>query len=154
MKVITLTQPWASLVALGAKRIETRSWTTSYRGPLYIHAAKGFPEDARELCFEEPFRTALGRLSPADLPRGAVLASAYLKHVLPVKVAQSCYPLSEMEREFGDFSSGRFAWFLEDVVALAKPIPAKGSLGLWEYPALSRAEKVLNGELFKGEGVR
>lgn len=40
MKALSLTQPWASLVAVGAKRIETRSWRTSYRGPLAIHAAK------------------------------------------------------------------------------------------------------------------
>ena len=41
MKVLTLTQPWATLVAIGAKRIETRSWATKYRGPLLIHAAAG-----------------------------------------------------------------------------------------------------------------
>ena len=41
MKVLTLTQPWATLVAIGAKHIETRSWATSYRGPLAIHAGKG-----------------------------------------------------------------------------------------------------------------
>ena len=46
MKALTLTQPWASLVACGAKTIETRSWRTPYRGPVAIHAAKGFPADA------------------------------------------------------------------------------------------------------------
>lgn len=40
MKALSLWQPWASLVAIGAKTIETRSWSTSYRGPLAIHAAK------------------------------------------------------------------------------------------------------------------
>lgn len=43
MKALTLWQPWASLVALGVKTIETRSWSTSYRGPLAIHAAKKRP---------------------------------------------------------------------------------------------------------------
>lgn len=45
MKALTLWQPWASLIAVGAKTIETRSWSTTYRGPLAIHAAattKGF----------------------------------------------------------------------------------------------------------------
>lgn len=41
MKALTLHQPWASLVALGAKMIETRSWSTKYRGPLAIHAGRG-----------------------------------------------------------------------------------------------------------------
>ncbi len=44
MKAITLHQPWATLVAVGAKRIETRSWATSYRGPLAIHAARTTPQ--------------------------------------------------------------------------------------------------------------
>lgn len=48
MKALTLWQPWASLVALGAKRIETRSWSTTYRGPLAIHAAARKPEVPNE----------------------------------------------------------------------------------------------------------
>ena len=48
IKFITLTQPWATLVALGVKRIETRSWRTPYRGLLGIHAAKSYPDWARE----------------------------------------------------------------------------------------------------------
>lgn len=46
MKALSLTQPWASLVAIGAKRIETRSWSTSYRGLVAIHASKRFPDEA------------------------------------------------------------------------------------------------------------
>src|SRR6266567_3747703 len=56
---LTLTQPFATLVAGGAKHLETRSWSTSYRGPLAIHAAKGFPADAEALCEVSPFREAL-----------------------------------------------------------------------------------------------
>lgn len=48
MKALSLWQPWASAIAAGAKRIETRSWRTSYRGPLAIHAAKRCVWD--ELC--------------------------------------------------------------------------------------------------------
>lgn len=40
MKALTVRQPWASLIACGAKTIETRSWRTSYRGWLAIHAGK------------------------------------------------------------------------------------------------------------------
>jgi hypothetical protein len=64
MKAITLTQPWATLVAIGAKKIETRSWATAYRGPLAIHAAKGLgpvggKSGLRELCSTEPFCSVL-----------------------------------------------------------------------------------------------
>ena len=72
MKALTLLQPWASLVAIGVKRWETRAWRTSYAGPLAIHASKGFPDDARLLAHEEEM---LGHLpSPTALPRQAVLA--------------------------------------------------------------------------------
>ena len=54
MKALTLHQPWASLIAIGAKKIETRSWATSYRGPLAIHAAVRKP-DMNEHGEEGPF---------------------------------------------------------------------------------------------------
>ena len=49
MKAITIWQPWASLLACGGKRFETRSWATSYRGPIAIHAAKKSVFDALAL---------------------------------------------------------------------------------------------------------
>lgn len=48
MKAITLWQPWASLIACGAKTIETRSWGTPYRGPLAIHASKRMNQELIE----------------------------------------------------------------------------------------------------------
>ena len=51
MKAISLLQPWASLVVMGAKTIETRGWGTKYRGPILIHASKG---KAVNIFAEEP----------------------------------------------------------------------------------------------------
>ena len=85
MKALTLTQPWATLVAVGENSIETRSWGTRYRGPLSIHSAKGFPRDARELCRTSPYREALRSHGYADalsLPLGAVIAVAELVDVM------------------------------------------------------------------------
>jgi hypothetical protein len=61
MKAITLYQPFAALIAIGAKRIETRSWNTNYRGPLAIHVSKRVPPEYRSYCgwMHEPFATAL-----------------------------------------------------------------------------------------------
>lgn len=74
MKAITLWQPWASLVATGAKIIETRSWGTRHRGPIAIHAAM---EDSLvvRLCFDDghsPHSMLLGRhgLRIDSCPRG------------------------------------------------------------------------------------
>lgn len=144
MKTITLTQPWATLVVIGAKRIETRSWRTQYRGPLAIHGAKGFPRWAAEICYEEPFRTVLREAGigyVSELPRGAVVATCRLVDVLPTEAALCLsgvfddYPELDtlQEREFGDFHEGRFAWVLEDIKALPEPAPISGALGLWDW---------------------
>ena len=63
-KALTLSQPYATLLALGQKRIETRSWSTSFRGPLLIHAGAGLgpvggAQGLMELCRSEPFRSIL-----------------------------------------------------------------------------------------------
>jgi activating signal cointegrator 1 len=87
---LTLTQPWATLVAIGEKRVETRSWGTKYRGPLAIHAAKGFPKWAREVCRTEPFERVLwiaGYRLFEDLPLGVVIATAHLDDCLPITTA-------------------------------------------------------------------
>src|SRR3982751_1322426 len=84
MKALTLTQPWATLVAIGAKRIETRSWSTTYRGEVAIHAAKGFPRDCHELCATEPFLSVLkaaGFTHTRELPTGVIVADGVLAGV-------------------------------------------------------------------------
>lgn len=132
MKAITLTQPWATLVAIGAKRIETRSWRTFYRGPLAIHAAKGFPEWARERFFDFEFREALEANcihSFHELPLGVVIATCTLvncERITPNNVPPA------PEFCFGDYTVGRWAWYLSDVKAFDKLVPMQGKLGLWE----------------------
>ena len=80
MKAITLWQPWASLLACGAKEYETRSWATSYRGPIAIHAAAKKPSTIWEAieCIVDEVRAALGIIDPDDLPRGCIIATAEL----------------------------------------------------------------------------
>lgn len=160
MKVLTLTQPWATLVALGAKRIETRNWATRYRGPLAIHAAKGYGDlgswkAMRDLCGTQPFFEALMPIVPGfdtycdrdaifeQLPLGAIVAVCELVDCVSTGLYSSVQhgddiwqvPPGNMSREysFGDYSPGRFAWLLANVRALPEPVPAKGALGLWEW---------------------
>lgn len=59
MKCISLWQPWAHLMAIGAKKIETRSWATKYRGLLAIHASKKWTRELHNQCFEPPFLRAM-----------------------------------------------------------------------------------------------
>jgi len=115
-------------MALGHKRVETRSWTTGYRGLLAIHAAKGFPAWAREFAAEE---RAIGRL-PAQLPVAAIVAVARLVAVRPTSEASLL--VGPLERHLGDYTDGRFGWFCEDIVALRDPVGCRGALGLWQLP--------------------
>lgn len=133
MKALTIWQPWAQLIANGAKSYETRSWPaprTLIGQRIAIHAAKRWDRELHATCLEDPFRSALlGFSSPSDLPRGAVLATARLLECSPTEAISP----SRAERLFGDWTPGRFAWLLVDVEVLKKPVPARGAQGLWDY---------------------
>lgn len=82
MKCISLWQPWATLIAIGAKRIETRAWHTDYRGPLLIHAAKKWGPELAKLFASDPFFGPLdkaGYWHAAMLPKGAVVCRCELR---------------------------------------------------------------------------
>lgn len=93
MKTITLHQPWASLVAQGVKTIETRSWKTSYRGPLAIHAGMAVADvklgpfrvdfGSPDILLDSYHLAGDGTVYP--LPRGAVVAIAQLVDVVPIE---------------------------------------------------------------------
>lgn len=141
MKALTLTQPWAALLAIGEKRFETRSWGTSYRGPLAIHAAKGLPAWAREVFYEGPFREVLhrhygpGYLDRLEAQRGCVIATCRLGDVVRMN-QRLIEQQTPQELEFGDWSPGRFAWSIDDVRPLPSPMAERGALGLWELRVL------------------
>jgi activating signal cointegrator 1 len=162
LKALTLTAPWGTLISLGAKTIETRSWSTSYRGPLAIHQGSnlkpvGGKRGLWELVWHPPFRDVLAEHAGsrhmddilAGLPRGVIVAVCDLVGCYPtartdggdeayVIKAGSQHKYRELvpvwgnERTFGDYSLGRFAWVLVNVRALPEPIPMRGQLGLWE----------------------
>jgi activating signal cointegrator 1 len=145
MKGLSLWQPWAQLVAIGAKKIETRSWGTDYRGPLAIHATGVFPASAKNLCMGTPFMDTLmcaGYSGTYELPRGAIVAVVNL-HLVgeigrrtdgAVIVRGRELPVEGDELAFGDYTPGRRGWVLTNVCALEGPVPCKGARGLWDVP--------------------
>ena len=141
MKALSLYQPWATLTAAGAKRIETRSWSTRYRGPLAIHATSVHRAAERLVVGLSPFTRVLTAITAAQtqveilsrLPHGVILATANLVDCLPIEVILNRIKLSDQELAFGDFAIGRFGWLFEDVMPLPDPIPAIGRQGLWEW---------------------
>lgn len=155
MKGLTLTEPWATMVAVGAKCFETRSWNTPYRGPVAIHAAKGLggfkthPAEkvsAAELrsrfvyaCSQPPFASVLAEhvLAPGDLPLGAIVAVCELTQTAPTEQVRGYLHGLEAagarEIAFGDYSPGRFAFELTDVRQV-EPLECTGALGFWDVP--------------------
>lgn len=144
MKAITIKQPWATLIALGLKEFETRSWATKYRGPIAIHAGKSVDKEAfrdpaiyRALC-----KKGIKQLK--DLPTGAVIATAQLiechqvtkdyydLHAEPRAATDKERVIEGDEWWFGNYEGGRFAWQLADVKAI-EPVQAKGQLSLWNW---------------------
>lgn len=123
MKALTVHQPWATLIALGHKPYETRTWETYYRGPLLIHAGRQVDREYERMVREE------GWLHDCEdpLPTGKIVAVANLASVI-TSVFAKC---DIKEALFGDFSPGRWAWRLEDVRPLAEAILCRGRQGLW-----------------------
>lgn len=148
MKVLSLLQPWASLVVLGHKKIETRSWNTKYRGELLIHASKGKSKLGNELFMSKIAKDATGWYfhDYKCLPFGAIIGKVNLVDTFTTE--EAIHRMSyieyfknhpkEQEMAFGDYSPSRFGWLLSDPVVFNVPIPAKGMLGLWEFDYESR----------------
>jgi len=101
-KAISLKQPWANLVTSGKKTIETRKWSTKYRGDLVICSSQ----------------------NPKIEPYGKALCIVELYEVRPMKKKDeknACikvYPKAQ-------------AWFLRNLRPISPPIPVKGSLSIF-----------------------
>lgn len=140
MRALTVRQPWASLIALGVKRIETRSWDTQYRGPLAIHAANAIPLRLGRHATYGPYDVERDRAGlllrggdlpwPYRLPNGAIVAVVDLFQTRQTASAE--HKPNTLERALGWHESGWYAWSLSSVSPL-DPITATGRPGLWNW---------------------
>lgn len=141
MRGITVHQPFAQLLAIGAKRYETRPMATKYRGPIAIHAGLNRKTLEKVMGFKSktPLNASRGTLLRAVLdaipdstekeffPFGAIIAIAELAGCVRCEDMW----VADRERIFGDWTPGRFGWEIYNVRMLHTPIPCKGQLGLW-----------------------
>lgn len=129
MKAISIRQPWASLImgtvrrpGFGIKNVENRTWSTDYRGPLLIHAAKTFGraerEDAEIMNLDPTFDYPLGYLIGLVGLAGCRMHNSDIDDVLSPWHNPGCYGL----------------YLAGPPRPLAEPIPYKGQLGLFEVP--------------------
>ena len=129
MKVLSLMEPWGSLIKEKVKYIETRSWKTNYRGELYIHTSlKRIPK--KDVRIQE----LVTLLKDKNIKYGYIIAKCnlidciYMDEELINKIKTE----NPTEYKCGEYAVGRYAWVLKDIRKI-EPIQAKGHLGIWNY---------------------
>jgi hypothetical protein len=150
MKLASLWEPWATLMAIGAKLNETRHWYTPYRGWMAIHSTKGglSMSELQAQCFENNFYQALLKYPPfAEAVATSALRKGWIRDIFPhgkivaVVKLYDCkmfvdseqalvghteirmLPPDEPERSFGNYERGRYGLLTSDVFRLPEPIP-------------------------------
>lgn len=122
MKVLTIREPWASLIINGYKKYEFRSWKTNYRGKILIHTSQKIEKEMLSR-FKDYNLNCIG---------GAIIGEAELTDCILVDEN-----FNQSLRKIDNVVYGRsnhvekYAWKLENVKKYDEPIPMKGKLGLW-----------------------
>lgn len=135
MYVLSLLQPWASLIVMGIKTIETRRWQTAHRGPLLIHA--GQRKAGALIALEPPIAKHISHFDA--LPLGCLIGQVHLVDIIPVaNLHLTTTELAQQSLELNAFGEddnlNRYAWLLEEAIQFKNPIPARGHLHLWQFP--------------------
>ena len=126
MKVLSIKEPFASLIKNNIKHIETRSWKTKYRGVIYIHASltKSKLNDRLEL---------LDLIKDMDINPGYIICKCNLVDCIYMD-EEFISNIKDKKIEYicGHYSVGRYAWILDNIEVI-DPIKATGKLGIWNY---------------------
>lgn len=118
MRALSVIQPWAECIIFHGKNIENRSWSTTKRGYVAIHASAKIDAKRYELV-ASMYKL---KLDPAESSFGAILGFAKIVDVVDKKM---------LNRKTKKWFMGEFGFVLEDIIILKEPVPAKGSLGFW-----------------------
>ncbi len=130
MKVLSLTEPCATLIKENIKKVETRSWKTSYRGELYIHASSTkIPKEWKE---DKEF---MELVKETTLNYGNIICKCNLVDCIYMtkEYVENMKNNNHQEYLCGKYEEGRYAWILENVEVLDNPIKTKGHLSIWNY---------------------
>lgn len=120
MHIVSIKQPWATLIAQGVKDVENRSWSTNLRTLVAVHAS--LRADAQAL----PSGVSCN-------PDGSPLALGAIVGV--VRIIDCVQDCASRWAE-----PGAWHWVLDDATPLITPIPYRGRLGLMPlHPATARA---------------
>ena len=121
MKVLTVKQPWASLIVSGYKQYEFRTWKTNYRGKILIHAGLSIEKDM------------INKFDNLDYEKGAIIGEAEIVDCILVDENFDNELRRLNDKVYTNNHVGQYAWKLENIKKYNKPIYTKGKLGLWNY---------------------
>lgn len=121
MKIITLKQPWATLVAEGIKNYEFRSWKTKYRGDILIHAGLGVDKEA----------IALYENTNLVFPKSRILAIVRVNNCIEINKDFNKYIKALNNITYGNKDRSGYAWELTNVRKINSSETISGKLGLW-----------------------
>lgn len=122
MKVITLKQPWATLVAEGLKKYEFRSWKFNYRGEILIHAGKGVDKEAMKK-FEH---------LNLNYPQAKIIAKVKILDCVKLDKEINENIIRENELVYGHkYDRTGYAWKLEVVEKIEDDKEISGKQGIW-----------------------
>lgn len=129
MKVLSIREPFATLIMNGNKKIETRSWKTSYRGELYIHASKG--KIIRQKYLNRP--ELLDIIEGLDMNYGFIICKCNLVDCIYMDEGfVENIKKDKQEYLLGHYEVGRYAWVLDNI-EIIEPIKARGRLNIWNF---------------------
>ena len=123
MKVLTIREPWASLIINGYKKYEFRSWKTNYRGKLLIHAGKGIDKDM--LYIADKYNI---KINP-----GNILGEVKITDCIKVDEKFNKYLKNENSVVYRGNDKDNYAWKIDNVKKYNETISINGKLGLWNY---------------------
>ncbi len=131
MKVITIKQPYASMIVNNYKRYEFRSWKTNYRGKLLIHAGNSVNKD--DLIY-------YNYLDIKEYPKMKIIGECELTDC--ILIDDNFDKELRKNKIYGRHSRiGLYAWKLDNIKMYDKYIDVKGKLGLWNYGDTNGKEK-------------
>lgn len=127
MKVITVKQPFATLIAEGLKEYEFRTWRTKFRGDILIHAGKGIDKKAMKryehLNLDYPSGQIIAKATITD----CVYVDDELKENLQEKDPLVYYGILQKDSDWDGYG-----FKLENIKKI-KPVEINGKLSLWDY---------------------
>ena len=122
MKAITIWEPYATAIAIGLKKYETRTWKTNYRGPIAIHASIKKTDNQRKSLAE--------KYNISNPRYGKIVAIANLTDCILME-DKFILKQSQKEKDLGNWEKGNYAWKLENIKIIEDSDIIKGKQGLW-----------------------